>query len=62
MYTFLGNICTHLPFLLWRQSNFAKFIENHQFQSLVFIKLHEKETSAQLISCEFCETFKDIFL
>ena len=26
------------------------------------LKLHEKETLAQLFSCEFCETFKNTFL
>ena len=35
----LGNICTHLPFVFWRQIKFAKFIGNHLFQSLVFIKV-----------------------
>ena len=39
LYTFLGNIiniCTHLPFVFWRQTNFAKFSINHLCQSLFF--------------------------
>ena len=38
MYTFLGNICKHLPFVFWCQTNLAKFTENHLCQSLVVIK------------------------
>ena len=34
--TFLGNICTHLPFIFWSQTNFAKFAGNHLCQSFFF--------------------------
>ena len=59
LFSFLGNIYSYLPFLFWSQSNFAKFIGNQQFQSLVLLKLHEKEISVQPLSCEFCETFEN---
>ena len=50
--------------------NFPKFTGNHLRQSLFFNKVArayacnfiKKETVAQLFSCEFCETFKSIFL
>ena len=47
--------------------NFAKFTEKHLCQSLYFNKVAEacnfikKETLAQVLSCEFCEIFKNTF-
>ena len=45
--------------------NFAKFTWNHQYQSLFFNKVAcnfiTTETLAQVISCEFCEIFKNNF-
>ena len=48
--------------------NFAKFTGEHLYQSLFLIKLQasdcnsiEKETLAQVFSCEFCEIFKNNF-
>ena len=37
--TYILFLRKHLPFVFWRQTNFAKFIGNHLFQSLVFIKV-----------------------
>ena len=31
-------------------------------RALFLLKLHEKETSVQLFSCEFCENLKNTFL
>ena len=38
--------------------NFAKFTRKHLCQSPFLIKL---QTLAQMVSCEFCEIFKNIF-
>ena len=39
IYNFLGNICKHLVFVFWRQTNFGKFTGNPLCQSLFFIKV-----------------------
>ena len=49
--------------------DFAKFTGKHLYQSLIFNKvaglmpatLFKKETLAQVLSCEFCETSKNTF-
>ena len=48
--------------------NFAKFTGKQQCQSLFLMKLQteacnfiKKETLAQVLSCEFCEIFKNTF-
>ena len=40
--------------------NFAKFTGKHLRQGLFFNKV-EKETMAQMFSCEFCKVFKNTY-
>ena len=49
IYTFLENICTHLPFVFWCQTNFTKFIGNQLCQSFFFIKATWKRDSVMTV-------------
>ena len=41
--------------------NFAEFTAKHLYQSLFFNNFVQKETLAQVFSCQFCKTFKNTF-
>ena len=57
-YTFLGNICLlYLDVKSISQNSQVTTCATASF----LLKLHGKETSVQLFSCEFCETFKNTF-
>ena len=43
-------------------NHFAIFTEKYMCWSLSLIKLHERETLTQVLSCECCEIFKNTFL
>ena len=55
------SVCNQLlPYKKDVLKNFAKFTRKHLCQSLFFNKVADLQ--AQVLSCEFCESFKNTFL
>ena len=64
LYFYFNNFWKQPPEVFYQKGvpeNFAKFTGKHLCQSLFFNKVAEKETLAQVFSCEFCKIFKNTF-
>ena len=57
-YTFLGNICRHLPFVFWRQTTSTKLKGNHLCQSLCFIQVAWKRLCYSCFTVNFAQLLK----
>ena len=63
MYTLFQEISAHICLLYFDVKPISQNLQETTCARASFLlKLHEKETAAQLFSCEICETFKNIFL
>ena len=64
MFLFHGNSRSQMFFKIGVLMNFLIFTGKHLRWSLFLIKLQafKRETPAQVLSCEYCEIFKNTFV